>query len=295
MNTEEIIANQLAENTGIAMMDSGGANGRMWQRNQMRAAAHGQTVLEMFQAQSTAWWDGYGVTISAFHWMTERLDFAPELQRRLDRWINLGWIEARHPERGSRYADGPFTNSPATIDEWLDKQIGRRKPWVEPHSEFGGWTNTYNHENLLSQDLQFRLFATTDEHPLGADSYVAMSTHNGADARGGYSDFKIYRCDPWEMFDWDGFSAHCPECETEPADPETTLFDQAPYVPRCNGWWWHRGGWEPPDGLEHPNRHLFEPIFDPRYDDTPADFELPDDFDQTGPICPFHMTNMEVC
>jgi hypothetical protein len=286
-DTDTMIANQLAENTGTHMCDSGGARGRAWQRNQDRAAAHGMTVLEMFKAQPAAWWDGYGVTISTFHWMTERLDFVPEMQSRLDRWINLGWIEARHPERGSPYADGPFTNGPDTIDDWVDRMVARE--WAEEHPEFGGWTNTYNCENLLSQDLQFRLFATTDEHPLGEDSYVAMSTHNGADARGGYSDFKIYRCDAWEMFDYDSFSAHCPQCETWAADPNSTLFDEKPYVRECSGTWYHQGEWCDPDGSFVTDKQA--PIIDIRYD---TDHVFDDDFEQVGPVCPIHFCNMEV-
>ena len=226
VTTAEVIANQLAENTGIHMLDSGMARGRAWQRNQDRAAAHDMTVLDMFQAEPAYRWDGWGVTLSTFHWMNERLTFVPAMQSRLDRWINLGWIEARHPERGSRYADGPFTNGPGTINDWIDRMI--EHDWAEPHPEFGGWTNTYNHDNLLSQDLQFRCFATTDDHPLGADSYVAISTHNGADARGGYSDFKIYECDPYEMFDWDTFGAHCRAMRLEARRPGHDTVRQRP-------------------------------------------------------------------
>jgi hypothetical protein len=284
VTNEEIIANQLAENTGRHFLDSGGAYGRMWERNQARAKATGQTILESFQAESRAWWDGYGVTLSAFHWMTEHLDYDAGMTHRLQRWINLSWIGLAQYERGRE------TNSCATIDEWIDLHV--KKKWFEPHPEFGGWTNTYNHENLLSQDLLFTCFATTDKHPYSPDeSFVAMSTHNGADARGGYSDFKIYRCDPYEMWDWDDFAAHCPQCEQHPDDPANTLFDQKPYVYDTYGYWYHRGGeWD----TDVPNAGHYEPIFDPKWDKTPDDFELPDDFDQTGPICPIHYCNMEV-
>ena len=208
------------------------------------------------------------------------------MQSRLDRWINLGWIAAR---KESQYADGPFTNGPGTIDDWIDRVVAR--DWAEHHPEFGNWTNTYNCDNLLSQDLQFRCFATTDDHPLGADEFVAMSTHNGADARGGYSDFKIYRCDAWEMFDYDDFSAHCDQCETEPADPSTTIFDESPYVHRNTGWWnHHSGGWSDPDGNYLGRNEA--PIIDPRWD--APDWEVPDDFEQDGPLCPIHYSNMEI-
>lgn len=85
----EIIANQLAENTGRAMMDSGDYYGRAWQRNQARAEAAGLTILESFQAEPRAWWDGYGVTLSTYHWMDEHLSHRDDLQRRYDRWVNL--------------------------------------------------------------------------------------------------------------------------------------------------------------------------------------------------------------
>lgn len=281
-DTNDIIANQLAENTGRAMMDSGDYYGRRWEINQAAAKAAGVTQRELFDGQPNAYWDGYMVILSAYHWMTEHLDHADDMQRRLDRWINLGWLGL------DKYARGPETNHPGTIDAWLDKLIAHK--WAEPHPEFDGWTNTYNHENLLSQDLQFRMFATTDKHPLGADSFVAMSTHNGCDARGGYSDFKIYRCDPWEMFDWDDYAVHCDKCEQHPADPDTTLFDQKPYVAESYGLWYHRhGDWD----TDAPQAHwTMKPIFEPRWD--APDWDMPDDFEQTGPICPIHHCNMEV-
>ena len=279
MDTKEIIANQLAENTGIAMMDSGGSCGRAWQRNKLRAEAHGMTIPEMFEQESRAWWDGYGVTLSTYHWMVEHLDHRADFQDRYDRWVHLSWIGL------DRYDRGHETNSPATVDAYVDKMIAR--DWMEPHPEFGGWTNTYNHENLLSQDLQFRLCATTDKHPLGETSLVFMSTHNGADARGGYSDFKIYECDPWEMWDWDQFNAHCPQCEVHPADPASTIFDETPYVAECSGWFFHRSGeWTDSDGYNM-SREESPLIYLDRG-------EMPDEFVQTGPVCPIHLCNMEV-
>lgn len=284
MNTEEIIANQLAENTGTHFMDSGMARGRAWQRNQDRAAALDLTVPEMFEAGPDVWWGGYGVTLSTYHWMVNHVTHHPGMQARFDRWVNLGWVGL------DRYADGPFTNSPSTVDAWLDKMLAHG--WIEEHPEFDGWTNTYNHDNSLSQDLQFRLFATTDDHPLGALELVALSTHNGADARGGYSDFKIYECDSYDMFDWDAFSAWCPQCEVRPRDPESLLFDETPYLQESSGLWWHRSGdWD----ADFEIARGLEPIFDPRYPGygKPA-IDLPDDFEQTGPICPIHLCNMEV-
>ena len=53
---------------------------------------------------------------------------------------------------------------------------------------------TYNEENVLSQDIQF---------VFGGDIYesdiIALSIHNGADARGGFTDYKFFRID-WDQF-----------------------------------------------------------------------------------------------
>jgi hypothetical protein len=280
-DTATMIANQLAENTGTHFLDSGMARGRAWQRNQDRAAAHGQTVQEMFENQPAAYWDGYMVIMSSYHWMKEHLDYREDLDARFHRWINLGWVGL------DRYADGPYTNAPSTVDAYIDRMV--KRGWMEQHPEFDGWTNTYNHENILSQDLQFRCAALTDEHPLGPASIVFMSTHNGADARGGYSDFHIYECDPWEMFDWEDYSAHCPQCEVVAAHPDSTIFDEKPYVHESSGWWYcNHGEWSDPNG----NFVTDEPIFDPRWPKPGLD--LPDDFEQEGPLCPIHLCNMTV-
>jgi hypothetical protein len=282
-DTATVIANQLAENTGVAMCDSGGARGRMWQRNQDAAAAHGLTVPELFAAGQPVYWDGHMVIIDTYHWMLERLEFRADLQARFDRWINLGWIGL------DRYERGPETNHPGTADAYIERMVERG--WMEEHPEFTGWTNTYNCENLLSQDLQFRFAATTDDHPLGAVEIVFMSTHNGADARGGCSNLKIYECDPWECLDWDNFTAHCPACVSQPDPPDETLFDNAPYVARSWGNYEHRSGEWTDDQGSYLGRNE-GPIIDPRWDD--PDWEMPDDFVQTGPICRIHHVNMEV-
>jgi hypothetical protein len=55
--------------------------------------------------------------------------------------------------------------------------------------------NTYNHENLLSQVLQYVYFETDD------NSYVILSIHGGCDVRGGYTRPRVF-----ELNDSDGAS-----------------------------------------------------------------------------------------
>ena len=233
----------------------------------------------MFKARPDIRWegfhgDGYPI-IDVFHWLTERLEHHDGFQRRFDRWVNLGWLEG---------GDEPYTNSPATVDEYIDRLSA--KGWANKHQgEFVGWTNTYNHDNSLSQDLQFRWVDITDHPEFPDTSLLFLSIHNGCDARGGYTDFKIFEGDPWEFFDWDDFTAHCDKCETHPAPADTTLFNEAPYVTKDYGHWWHRhGSWDNDNGRP-----------DPLTSDYKLPDDAPDDLDFTdGPICPIHYTTMEV-
>lgn len=52
---------------------------------------------------------------------------------------------------------------------------------------------TYNEDNILSQDFQIVYAGDIYESDL-----IALSIHNGCDARGGFTDYKIFRCD-WDM------------------------------------------------------------------------------------------------
>ena len=47
---------------------------------------------------------------------------------------------------------------------------------------------TYNTENNLSQDLQYVLFSTS------TNEYVLLQSHNGCDARGGFSKPRVFEC-----------------------------------------------------------------------------------------------------
>jgi hypothetical protein len=53
---------------------------------------------------------------------------------------------------------------------------------------------TFNEENVLSQDIQF-LYADN----IFDNNIIALSIHNGADARGGLTDYKFFKVE-WDMF-----------------------------------------------------------------------------------------------
>lgn len=76
------ISEMLTENTGTAAMDSGGAYGRNWQRNQGR-----DFEAEPARSLGVTWFregDEFrpDVSINVYHWLQEKTTPAPELDAR---------------------------------------------------------------------------------------------------------------------------------------------------------------------------------------------------------------------
>ena len=173
MNTETLIHAMLTTNTGTHMLDSGGDNGRNWQRNQ------GKTLAD-FQAEPAALLDWYvkrddagkiisahpEVTTSVFHKLNKR----HHLARRSVPGFNAMPCEDWH---GGAYGTS------AEQTEWLDLHGFERRRGCD------GW-NTYNWAANFSQTMQ--------GHDLERDGekYVLIQIHGGADVRGGYTDAKLF-------------------------------------------------------------------------------------------------------
>jgi len=142
----DYIKEMLCENTGIALMDSGGVDGRAWQQN----AKHDITK----QPEGYFRWDC--LYINTYHWLKERVEYHAELTDELTEYME-------------------------TSDEW--DYVGARE-WVKSiDGELDGEVcYTYNCENQLNQDVQFSLFqlgkqyfAVIQSHN-GADARGGMST-----------------------------------------------------------------------------------------------------------------------
>ena len=112
--TEAIILEMLLKNTGINMLDSGGDNGRAWQRNQL-AGVQGIT-------EAPAITFGYGSPVlSVYHFLTEHLEYAPMLDAAYSVWDEThsedGWLETVDSfldtlgvgQNGGFYESGRFT------------------------------------------------------------------------------------------------------------------------------------------------------------------------------------------
>lgn len=153
---EEKIYAILTTSTGEHMLDSGGAYGRHWQRNQVR-------TIDDFINEPVATLDEYGsLDISVFHHLTGSLVLAEEM--------DALYMEHFKDSQNSHLED---------IADFIEL-LG---------ADEGASENTYNYESALSQVLQYQFFA------LGDRQYVALQVHQGADVRGGYTRPYIFELD----------------------------------------------------------------------------------------------------
>jgi len=179
--TQEVLAEMLTERVGTSFLDSGGTPkydadgkyvgsengyGRAYERNQGRD-------FNAEEHSTLSWRYGLEVTHNVFHWLDERLDYSSEWQEQFDAyaekpenkdegWLALmeGFFEDLHEKGytvGGIYGDG----EPVTV-------------------------NTYNHQSLLSQTLQY-VYAEVN-----GEAVMLVQIHGGADVRGGYTAPKAF-------------------------------------------------------------------------------------------------------
>ena len=165
--TKEVVYSMLTENTGINFLDSGGENGRGWQRNQKKNIEDFENEQEEIY-QLDAKYKEIHRTVSVFHYLTNNLevdDICEHFNRLQDAFNNWN-------------ADADVYGVSFQAFEYLENNfdIEVQRSW-----------NTYNGESDLSQILQGANITINDEE------YILIQIHNGADARGGYTDAKLFK------------------------------------------------------------------------------------------------------
>jgi len=159
--TEQTIYTMMTENTGKALCDSGDAYGRNWQKNQNK-------TIDDFNRQPEVSIDAdeYGVcfTVNIWHLLNNQLELD-------DLCHEFNSIECD-------VWNGEYYGTNTDMCLFLDDNGFIAK---------GDAINTYNYDNNLSQILQFQYFERDDEQ------YVLLQVHGGCDARGGYTDAKLFK------------------------------------------------------------------------------------------------------
>ena len=196
--TENKIYSMLTENTGQHMLDSGGAYGRSWQRNQSLSIGD-------FQAAPVSYLDQWGaVTISLFHHLAGAVTYEPAL-------------DAAYKEF-TRDSDRTHLEDIAAFIEYLGAAYDKR-----------GGNNSSNYESALSQCIQWTEFT------LGNKQLALLQIHGGADIRGGYTAPAVFSLNDESALIWESATIYCSGEERHAYDYSGTEWTrEGEYSPRFN-------------------------------------------------------------
>lgn len=159
----------LKENTGIHFLDSGGTDGRGWQRNAKR------TIKDFMNEPIVSYiydrkYKNIERTVSVFH-------FLGSLE--LDEFCDM--FNKANTKTKDWDSNGEIYGVSIKAEKVL-QGIANEHKMTEPRI----W-NTYNGDSDLSQTLQGASFT------IDGEEYVIVQIHNGADVRGGYTDAKMFK------------------------------------------------------------------------------------------------------
>jgi len=168
------ISEMLTENTGTHFLDSGGAYGRHWEKNQKRAFAD-EPVINVDGSK-----DGdFTIDISTYHFLTNHLTVSPESEK-LNKQFKAF---ADKPEN----KDVPY---PELMRMWQEELFQKQKQLVDIYGNEDGTmtnvSNSYNDDNLIDQVLQYQFFRK-DGH-----EFAILQIHGGCDVRGGYTAPQVF-------------------------------------------------------------------------------------------------------
>ena len=171
MNTDlkQLIYEMLTESTGTHMLDSGGAYGRHWERNQRRSLTDFENDKPETITEENGWIDR---RVSVFHFLAGD-DSALELDYICDNFNELNTDTKNW--NGNSEAWG------VSVEAWNDLTECNE-------IEEGRTFNTYNGESDLSQTLQGGWLT------INGEEYLLLQRQNGCDVRGGYTDAKLFKC-----------------------------------------------------------------------------------------------------
>lgn len=151
MTTKQTLINMLTENTGRHFLDSGGAYGRNFERNQLEPDWDSRPAVVV-----NTDCDFIDITLDLYHFLADRVSTDETTDR-------LNTAFTKFSERND--------------DPWVEllQSFTKRLGWDQ--SELGGCLS-YNSDNALSQDIQFWV---------KDDSICILQIHGGCDIRGGWT------------------------------------------------------------------------------------------------------------
>lgn len=177
--TKEIIYEMLTEPTGKHMLDSGQDEGRHWQRNQKKSLKDFENEPRLILLDQDTDYPYYEK--STFHHLADSCIYLPRENADLVEWVSENEYDYFKNENGRSLG------SMYDIEDYMLETYN-----LEPRV-----INTCNEESSLTQSIQFITLGDTYDSDI-----IALSVHNGADVRGGYTDYKIFKIETDLFYFW---------------------------------------------------------------------------------------------
>lgn len=181
--TQKVIAGMLKENTGRNMLNSGGAYGRHWERNQavcFEKQPAATLRFSIYRRQPGESQFDIETELNIYHWLVERLEY----DEKVDKLFHGKFLKEIDPND-----DKSWHEIRREFPEWYAHRVGAD----EPTGIYGDGSpvevNTYNGECLLSQVMEYTYFTINHEE------FVLLQIHGGCDVRGGYTKPRVFRPD----------------------------------------------------------------------------------------------------
>lgn len=153
------------QNTGCHPMDSGGATGRHWQRKLPPEGAYIESA-KMFKYKDGREEPEVYAYIPQHVFLESLIDVDKKLTRA---------IQSRDRKEGLGIFD---------VEDFMKSHA---------NFKFANVGYTYNYENDLSQNFQYVVLSEREDWYYDDSAIVVIQSHNGADARGGFSTYIVGR------------------------------------------------------------------------------------------------------
>ena len=166
--TKNAIYEMLTESTGEHFLDSGGDDDRHWQQNQKKTLSDFESEpYEIIEDEDT---DYPYRELSVFHHLTRTLEYQETRTKDFNRWIT-------EEERENNLCDA---------EDYL--------------SEFYAYDTTFT--NSCNEDCDLSQVILFVEGKRYVDDLILLSIHNGADIRGGYTDYRVFKVIDESFYYW---------------------------------------------------------------------------------------------
>lgn len=183
---KEVIDKILKEPIAKHFLDSGGAYGYQFERNQTEGYLQGMNPVEEYTDED-AKERTLEITIPVYDLLTYNLvrdEDAVAKEQQIFKRLEILDINPYHIFEVEEVVKDKFTEGMLPIQ----------------------YVNTYNYEEYISQTLQFCPFMSDGEY------YIILQVHNGCDVRGGYTEPKVFKVNDIEYF-WLGLTERRCECD----------------------------------------------------------------------------------